>query len=133
MSLLVEFILYDEISRCGHSGVIAALTNGPSIGLTAILRFGSSELKQRVAPDVLMGRKFIALAISEPQAGSDVAGLTCSARRDGDEFVVNGNKKWITNGTYADYHVVLAETGGRGKLTFLVVDKGKLFLKKNKK
>jgi alkylation response protein AidB-like acyl-CoA dehydrogenase len=91
-----ELIVYDEISRCGFSPVIAALTNGPAIGLPAVMRFGSEELKQRVAPDVFMGRKMIALAISEPQAGSDVAGLQTTATRDGDYYIVNGNKKWIT-------------------------------------
>jgi len=91
-----ELIVYDELSRCGSSPVIAALTNGPAIGLPAIMRFASEELKQRVAPDVFMGRKFIALAISEPHAGSDVAGLQTTARREGDFYIVSGNKKWIT-------------------------------------
>jgi alkylation response protein AidB-like acyl-CoA dehydrogenase len=65
------------------------------------VEFGTDAMKQRVVPDVLLGNKFICLAISEPGAGSDVAGLKCSATLVDDgsgAFVVNGNKKWITNG-----------------------------------
>lgn len=117
-----ELIVHDEISRCGYSSVIAALTNGPAIGLPVILRFGSEEMKKRVAPDVLLGKKYISLAISEPNAGSDVAGMITNAREEGDYFVLNGNKKWITNGMYADYHVTAVRTGNSGQLSFFVVD-----------
>jgi alkylation response protein AidB-like acyl-CoA dehydrogenase/predicted heme/steroid binding protein len=117
-----ELIVYDEIARCGYSSVIAALTNGPAIGLPVILRFASEELKQRVVPDVLLGKKYISLAISEPQAGSDVAGMVTTAERKGDLYIVNGNKKWITNGTYAHYHVTAVRTGTRGQLSFLLVE-----------
>eukprot|EP01098_Paradermamoeba_levis_P013409 TRINITY_DN6101_c0_g1_i4.p1 TRINITY_DN6101_c0_g1~~TRINITY_DN6101_c0_g1_i4.p1 ORF type:complete len:321 (+),score=72.66 TRINITY_DN6101_c0_g1_i4:67-1029(+) len=113
-----ELILYDEISRCGSSPVIAALTNGPAIALSVVLRFGSEEMKRRVVPGVLLGQKFIALAISEPQAGSDVAGLVTEAKRVGDHYVVNGNKKWITNGWYADYFSTAVRTGKPGQLSF---------------
>eukprot|EP00004_Rigifila_ramosa_P008073 TRINITY_DN1923_c0_g1_i1.p1 TRINITY_DN1923_c0_g1~~TRINITY_DN1923_c0_g1_i1.p1 ORF type:complete len:346 (-),score=85.38 TRINITY_DN1923_c0_g1_i1:55-1092(-) len=121
-----ELILQDEISRCAHYGVWSALTTGTSIGLTAILRFGSEELKRRVAPDVLMGRKYIALAVSEPNAGSDVAGLALEARLEGDHYVLNGNKKFITNGTYAEFFVAAARTGkaGHGGLSFILVERG---------
>ena len=122
-----ELITLDEICRCGSAPVFAALTNGPSIGLSAIMSFASSELKHRVAPGVLMGRKLIALAISEPQTGSDVAGLGCSARLEGDCFVVNGNKKWITNGMYADYFVTAVKTtvgsSGQAGMSILLIEK----------
>jgi len=120
-----ELILYDEIARCGYTPFIAAITNGPAIGLPVILRFGSEELKRRVAPDVLAGRKLIGLAISEPQAGSDVAGMVTSARKDGSHYVVNGNKKWITNGTYADFFSTAVVTGepGQNGLSFLLVER----------
>jgi len=121
--LFHELITYDEISRCGLSSVIAALTNGPAIGLPVILRFGSDEMKQRVVPDVLLGRKFIALAISEPGAGSDVASMQTTAVLDGDHYIVNGNKKWITNGSYSHYFVTSVVTGGPGQLSFLLVEK----------
>eukprot|EP01104_Vermistella_antarctica_P002493 TRINITY_DN12731_c0_g1_i1.p1 TRINITY_DN12731_c0_g1~~TRINITY_DN12731_c0_g1_i1.p1 ORF type:complete len:523 (-),score=99.77 TRINITY_DN12731_c0_g1_i1:19-1587(-) len=123
-----EMILYDEIARCGSSVAVAALTNGPAIGLTAICRFGSEEMKNRVMPDVLMGRKFIALAVSEPNAGSDVAGLITVGVKNaaGTHYIVNGNKKWITNGLYADYLVTAVVTdpsrGGQRGMSFLLID-----------
>ena len=66
-----------------------------------VLNFGSPELKARIVPDVLAGRKFICLAISEAFAGSDVMGLQTTARKseDGKHWIINGTKKWITNGT----------------------------------
>eukprot|EP00050_Salpingoeca_kvevrii_P002050 m.186207 g.186207 ORF g.186207 m.186207 type:complete len:520 (+) comp10525_c0_seq6:1514-3073(+) len=120
-----ELIVYDELSRCGNAAVVAALTNGQAIALPVIFNFGSSEMKRRVVPGVLDGTKFIALAVSEPQAGSDVAGLLTTAVRDGDSYVLNGNKKWITNGTYADYFVTAVLTGepGQSGMSFLLVDK----------
>jgi len=119
-----ELILHDELGRCGNSGVFAALTNGVAIALPAVLNFGSKALQQQIAPDVLLGKKYIALAISEPQAGSDVAGLSTTATREGDVYVVNGNKKWITNGTYADYFVTAVRTGGKGHggISFLLIE-----------
>ncbi len=106
-----------------QAGSVPSDHTGPAIALPVILRFGTEELKQRVAVDVLAGRKYIALAISEPQAGSDVAGLTCHAVRNGDHYVVNGNKKWITNGTYADFFSTAVLTGKRGELSFLLVER----------
>jgi alkylation response protein AidB-like acyl-CoA dehydrogenase len=123
-----EAITFDEISRCGHPSVIAALTNGPAIALSAIVRFGSEEQQRKTVPDVLLGRKFIALAISEPGAGSDVMHVNLEARRSGDEdtgtYTVNGSKKWITNGLYADFFVCLARTGDANNLSLLLVERG---------
>jgi alkylation response protein AidB-like acyl-CoA dehydrogenase len=121
-----EMILIDEMARCAHSNVIGAITNGCSIAISAIVRFGNAEMKQRICPDVFAGRKHICLAISEPNAGSDVAGLITTAVRDGDHYVVNGVKKWITNGTYSDYFVTAVKTkpeGGHGGLSFLLIHK----------
>ncbi len=141
-----EMILVDEIARLGHFGAgensdkwihslifsflffaVAAITNGPSIALSAILKFGTQEQKNLYVPDVIMGRKFIALAISEPNAGSDVAGLTCYATKTADGYLLNGQKKWITNGTYADNFVTAVRVAGGGErhggLAFVVVHK----------
>ena len=68
-----------------------------------------------------MGRKLISLAISEPHIGSDVRGMMTTAVRDGKDYVINGNKKWITNGTYADFHVTAVRTGAAGELSLLLV------------
>jgi len=80
----------------------AGLQAGAIIGLPPVLNFGSPELKARVVPEVLSGKKFICLAISEAFAGSDVFGLKSTAKKteDGKHWVINGTKKWITNGVY---------------------------------
>ena len=81
-----------------------------------MLNYGSPELQAKVVPEVLDGKKFICLAISEAFAGSDVGGLQTYAERDGDEWVITGTKKWITNGTFADYFTVAARTDVRSFL-----------------
>lgn len=120
-----ELILYDELCRSGSGGVVWGLIEGLSIGLPPILLFGSEELKERVAPVCLRGEKFICLCISEPSAGSDVAGMQTTASREGDVYVVNGAKKWITNGIWADYFTVAVRTGTKrgSELSILLVDK----------
>lgn len=109
-----EFIVCDELARCGSGGVLWAIIGGLGIGLPPVAMFGSAEMRHRVIPECLSGEKCIALAITEPTAGSDVANLKCEARLDGDCFVVNGEKKWITNGQWADYFTVAVRTGGAG-------------------
>jgi alkylation response protein AidB-like acyl-CoA dehydrogenase/predicted heme/steroid binding protein len=117
-----EMIFVDEIARCGHFGAIAAITNGPAIALSAILKFGSREQKEKYVPEVILGKKMIALAISEPYAGSDVAGLTCLAHKQQDgSYKVVGNKKWITNAMYADYFVTAVRVGLERKVLLLLL------------
>lgn len=76
------------------------LNGGTVIGLPAVLNFGNPELKTRVSSEVLAGKKFMSLAISEAFAGSDVQGLKTTAKKteDGKFWIINGTKKWITNG-----------------------------------
>ena len=76
---------------------------GAVIGLPPVLNYGSAELKARVIPEVFSGKKYISLAISEAFAGSDVAGLKTKAVKteDGKYWIINGTKKWITNGTFS--------------------------------
>lgn len=93
------------------------LLAGGVIGLPPILNFGSKELQDRIVPDVLSGKKYICLAISEAFAGSDVAGLQTTAVLDRDHWVVSGTKKWITNGTFADYFT----TGCRTEKGYVVL------------
>ncbi|OBZ71855.1 putative medium-chain specific acyl-CoA dehydrogenase, mitochondrial [Grifola frondosa] len=106
-----ELILNFELSRLGTRGYIDGLLAGQVIGLPPVLNFGSPELQAKVVSEVLSGKKFICLAISEAFAGSDVSGMQTTAVRDGDEWVINGTKKWITNGTFADYFTVACKTG----------------------
>ncbi|KAJ7727923.1 acyl-CoA dehydrogenase/oxidase [Mycena metata] len=112
-----ELILNTELARFGTRGFVDGLLNGAVIGVPPILNYGSPELQARVIPEILNGKKFLALAISEAFAGSDVSGLQTTAVRDGDFWVVTGTKKWITNGTYADYFT----TGCRTEKGFTVI------------
>ncbi|CAK9099454.1 Acyl-CoA dehydrogenase apdG (Aspyridones biosynthesis protein G) [Durusdinium trenchii] len=109
-----ELIFVDELARCGSGGVLWGLIEGLQIGLPPVLNFGSDEMKKRVAPDCLMGKKIISLNITEPNAGSDVAALKCTATKEGDFYIVNGNKKWITNGIFSDYFTCAVRTGAAG-------------------
>ena len=103
----------EELCRVGAGGLSASLmTHG--IGLPPILAMGSAELKQRIAPEVLAGRTLIALGITEPSGGSDVANLQTRAIDNGDHYVVSGSKTFITTGMRADYLTTAVRTGGAG-------------------
>ncbi|KAH0842315.1 hypothetical protein AYO21_00067 [Fonsecaea monophora] len=110
-----DLIVIDEIARCGYLGVIWALSCGNSIGAPPLINFGSEEQKMRFLPDVILGRSRFCLGVTEPDAGSDVAGLTTTAERRGDVYIVNGAKKWITNAIFADYCTAAVRTGGPGR------------------
>jgi len=119
-------ILWDELARCGGGMVFAALSVN-SMALPPVLFAGSEELKKRVAPDVVRGEKFIALAISEPLAGSDISNMQSTAVRtsDGKSWILNGQKKWISGAAQADYLTVAcrtAENAGMMGLSLFVVD-----------
>jgi len=116
-----EMILSMETINPATRGYNDGLLGGMVIGLPAVMNYGTPELKARVMPEVLAGKKFISLAISEAFAGSDVAGLRTVAKKtpDGKHFIVTGTKKWITNGHFSDYFVTPCKTG-KG-LTVLLV------------
>ena len=115
----------EELMRSGSGGFVASL-GSLDIGLPPVWRTGSDELKQRIVPQVLAGEKIIALAITEPSGGSDVANLKTRAVRDGDHYVVNGSKTFITSGARADYYTVAVRTGeaGFGGVSLLLIEKG---------
>merc|ERR1712225_234071 len=114
--LFHEMLLTDEISRSGSGGFVWNLIGGFGIGAPPVLKHGKKELVERILPGILAGDKRICLAITEPDAGSDVANLTCEAKlsEDGKHFIVNGEKKWITNGIWCDYFTTAVRTGGSG-------------------
>jgi len=114
--LFHELLITDELSRTGSGGFVWNLIGGFGIGAPPVVKFGTKALKDRIMPGILSGDKRICLAITEPDAGSDVANLTCEAKlsEDGKHFIVNGEKKWITNGIWADYFTVAVRTGGEG-------------------
>ncbi|MEJ8827274.1 acyl-CoA dehydrogenase family protein [Variovorax humicola] len=108
-----RMILCEERAWGGSGGVASGLFSH-TIGAPPIAVAGSDELKARVLPGILSGEKIAALAITEPSGGSDVAQLTTTARREGDHYVVNGGKLFITSGMRADYFTVAVRTGGPG-------------------
>ncbi|KAK0453029.1 peroxisomal acyl-CoA-dehydrogenase [Armillaria borealis] len=117
-----ELILNGEIARFGTRGFLDGLLNGDVIGLPPILNYGSPEVQAKVVPEVLTGKKYIALAITEAFAGSDVSGLQTTAVRDGDYWVITGTKKWITNGTFADYFTTGCKTDTG--FTVILIERG---------
>ena len=123
-----ELISIDEIARCGSGGVVWGLFGGLSIGLPPVQKFASKELQGRVVAPCLKGEKVICLAITEPYAGSDVANIQCEAKKsaDGSHYIVNGEKKWITNGVFADFFTVAVRTGGKGMkgISLLLIERG---------
>lgn len=103
-----------ELAQAGSGGLVASLMSH-TIGMPPVAALGSHELKARVLPAVLCGERIAALAITEPSGGSDVAALRTRAERDGDEFVVNGEKTFITSGMRADYFTVAVRTDPRAE------------------
>ncbi len=102
------------LARHTASGGVLASLFSHNIGLPPVLRHGSDALQQRVIPPVLRGEKIAALAITEPGGGSDVASLRTSARRDGGDWVIDGEKTFITSGLRADWITLAVRTGEPG-------------------
>src|SRR6476659_14703 len=101
-------IAVEEIAKaCASSALILMIQE---LGTLPITLFGSDELKDRILPRCASGEWSPAFALSEPEAGSDPAALRTTAVRDGDEWVINGTKNWITNASIADYYIVFAVT-----------------------
>jgi acyl-CoA dehydrogenase len=120
-----KIVSAEEYARCGAGGVIASL-GSHTIGLPPVALAGSEALKARVIPPVLRGEKISALAITEPSGGSDVAAVKTQAVRDGDHYVLSGEKTFITSGMRADFITVAVRTdpGSRGArgLSLLLVE-----------
>jgi acyl-CoA dehydrogenase len=120
-------VFAEEMARCGSGGVSAGIGAHVGIATPPIFKFGTEEQKQRWLVPAIRGERIGALAITEPSAGSDVAGLKTSARLEHGEYVVNGSKTFITNGVRADFYVTAVKTspdGGHQGLSFLVLEKG---------
>jgi len=110
-----------------HSGLADFAFAMQGLGSGAISLFGTPELKAAYLPPVAAGQRIAAFALSEPEGGSDVAALRTSARRDGNHFLLEGRKTWISNAGIADHYVVFARTGeapGAKGLSAFVVDAG---------
>ncbi|MDD5594295.1 MAG: acyl-CoA dehydrogenase family protein, partial [Candidatus Margulisbacteria bacterium] len=115
----------EQISRvCGGVGVTFAAS---ALGSTPIILFGTDEQKKKYMPPIAAGKKLAAFGLTEANAGSDAAGLETTARKEGDYYIINGTKQWITNGGEAETYTVIAITdktkGPRGASAF-IVEKG---------
>ena len=115
----------EELVRCGSVGFAAGM-GSQGIALPPILAMGTEEQKKRFIKPVLDGDKIAALAITEPDAGSDVANIRTRAVRDGDHYIVNGSKTFITSGCRADLLTTAVRTGGEGYsgVSLLVIESG---------
>jgi acyl-CoA dehydrogenase len=111
--MLHAVIMTEELTRSGSSGLAASL-GSLGIALPPIISAGTEEQKRRWVPKVLSGQWISALAITEPGTGSDVASIRTRAVKDGDEYVINGSKTFITSGTRADLITLAVRTGGEG-------------------
>lgn len=114
----------EEICRCGSGGVVAAL-GSHAISMPLVVAHGTAEQKRKFVAPVVAGEKIAALAVTEPGGGSDVAALRCRAARDGNHYVVNGEKTFITSGVEADVLTVAVRTSddaGAGGISFLIVE-----------
>jgi len=117
-------IATQELARPGAGGISASLMSH-AIGTPPIVTAGSAELKARLLPGIFAGETISALAITEPGGGSDVANLRTTARRDGDHYIVSGEKTFITAGMRADLYTVAVRTGGEGPggVSLLVIER----------
>ena len=122
--LLFAMVLLEELPRSLMGGFCAAVSVQQYMATRHILEWGSDELRERYLRPSIEGRAVGALAVTEPDAGSDVAGLATHAGRDGDHWVVDGAKTYITNGCDGDFATVAVRTGGAGAggISLLVMD-----------
>jgi acyl-CoA dehydrogenase len=120
-------VFVEELARCGSGGVAAGIGAHSGIALPPIARFGSEEQKRRYLVPGIKGEKIAALAITEPDAGSDVASIRTTAKRQDGGYLVNGSKMFITGGVRADILVTAVRTtekGGHHGISFLIVERG---------
>ncbi len=103
-------VLAEELPRCEMAGLAMSVLVQTDMATPIIDKIGTDEQREEFLRPAIKGEKIAALGVSEPGAGSDVAGITTRAEKDGDEYVINGQKTWITNGTRADFITLAART-----------------------
>ena len=120
-------VLLEELAKAGFAGISAAVSVHQFMATNHIARAGSEALKRKYLPKSIAGDWIGSIAISEPGAGSDVANLRTTARREGDHYIINGSKTFITNGVYGNFVTVACKTdpaAGVGGISLIVVDAG---------
>ena len=128
MDVFAMIVLAEELGRSTYGGVSVTVMVHSAMSSPHLVHAGSEEQIRRYLPDIIAGKKICAIAVSEPDAGSDVAGIRTRAVRDGDEWVLNGGKMFISNGYYGDLYFVAAKTdpdakGSRG-ISMFIVERG---------
>ena len=124
---LHDAVLSEELPRCGSGGLAAGIGAHIGIATPPVWKFGTEDQKQRFLVPAIRGEKIAALGITEPDAGSDVAGIKTRAKTVDGGWVVNGSKTFITNGVRADFVVTAVKTtqeGGHHGLSFLLLERG---------
>ncbi|MGA7269580.1 MAG: acyl-CoA dehydrogenase family protein [Acidimicrobiia bacterium] len=125
---LASVVFAEQLGRSTYGGFTITVLAHTDLATPYLTKFGSDELKRRYLPSMVSGERIAGIAVTEPDAGSDVAAIRTSARRDGDGYVLNGTKTFITNGAEGDLVLVAAKTdpdvkGSRG-LSMFVVESG---------
>ena len=106
-----QIVFAEELGRIASGGVAMAIGVQTDMATPAMAKFGSEYIKQQFLTKAISGEAVCSIAVSEPHAGSDVANIKTSAVKDGDDYIINGTKMWITNSTQADFLCLLANTG----------------------
>ena len=109
-----NIVFCEELTKCGAIGISVGILVHSQMASPAIYYLGSHEQKMKYLKPVLAGEKIIALGVTEPDHGSDVASIETRAVKKGDQYVINGSKMYITNGSMADYITLAARTGEAG-------------------
>jgi acyl-CoA dehydrogenase len=123
--ILADAVVTEEFARGGSAGVAACLGAHKDLASLYVYNFGTAQQHERWLTPSIRGEAVGALGVTEPDTGSDVAAIKTAARRDGDDWILNGAKMFITNGSWADYVVVAAKTdadAGHAGITLFVVD-----------
>jgi acyl-CoA dehydrogenase len=128
LDTLATVVLAEELGRSSYGGFAITVLVHTDMASPHLFHGGTPEQLDRYMPDIVAGRKIAAVAMTEADAGSDLAGMRTTARRDGDAWVINGAKMFITNGVYGDVYFVAAKTGeavGRNRMmSMFIVEKG---------
>jgi len=128
MDTLATVVLAEELGRSTFSGVAITALVHTDMASVHIANAGSKAQKDKYLPGIIAGETIVAVAVTEPDAGSDVKGIRTTARREGDHYILNGAKMFITNGVHADLYCVAAKTDPQGRpsqsVSIFIVEKG---------
>jgi len=128
MDTLATVVLSEELGRSTFSGFAITVLVHTDMASVHIFNGGSQAQKNKYMPDIVGGKKIVAVGVTEPGAGSDVKAIRTTARRDGDQFVLNGAKTFITNGVYGDLYCIAAKSDPGGKpaqsISMFLIEKG---------